>query len=420
VLYFIAYPHRMAGANRSLFELISHLPEAVRPIVVLVGEGEVADLYRRVGCEVHVVSPGPALNQFGKAMLGWSYARRATVALREYLPYTLVLARLVKRLRVDLVHVNDPRGAILIGPAARLARRPIVGHLRGEKPFSGLAWRVFEAAPDRIITVSKALASCLGEPARRKSVTIHNGIHDIAGPGPSIRWLKGLRERGVSIVCCFASVTPFKGHRHLLEAAAELNRRGWASRVAFFCVGGPIAEYRDYQTWLLRRQAELGVENLTWAGYQPDPFAFYRSADMSVLPSVSRETLQMDGRVIDVRGSEGFPRTHLEAMCFGLPVVGTDVAGVREQIVDGVNGFVVPPSDPAALADALETLLAEPALRTRMGEAGRRRVLRDFSTQAYVESVLEVYEALLSGRPGAHACSPQQVPPSASRLASGP
>ena len=238
VLYFIAYPHRMAGANRSLFELISHLPNTVWPVIAVVGEGEVANVYRQAGHEVHVIPPGAALREFGKAMLRWSYARQVRVAIEEYLPYTMKLRRIIHRLDIDLVHVNDPRGAILIGPAARLARRRIVGHLRGEKPFGGLAWQAFETLPDRIITVSKALASSLSARARVKSVTIHNGTYDISGPGRSIPWLDALRAEDVAVVCCFASVVPFKGHSHLLDAAAELNRRGWGDRATTSRGGG--------------------------------------------------------------------------------------------------------------------------------------------------------------------------------------
>jgi glycosyltransferase involved in cell wall biosynthesis len=396
VLYYISYPQRMAGANRSLFELVTNLPAAVTPVIMLAGEGEVASRYRAAGYEVHVIPPGPALNQFGKAMLRWSYLRQLDVGLREHLPYTLKLWQFLRRLNVDLVHVNDPRGALLIGLAARLARRPVVGHLRGEKPFGGAAWWIFETLPHRIISVSSAMEGSLSPRARRKNVVVYNGIR-AGGQGEArIGWLEALRAKGTTVVCCFASVVPFKGHHHLLEAVAELNRCGAAANSVFVCVGDLVAEHSEYHDWLGTRQRELQIRNLTFTGWQPDPFAFYRAADIVVLPSVSREQLQLGERTIEVRGNEGLPRTHLEAMCFGLPIVGTAIAGVREQIEDGVNGFVVPPADPAALAMALERLLIDPALRASMGAAGLARVQRLFSTAAYVDGVLGVYEALLA------------------------
>jgi glycosyltransferase involved in cell wall biosynthesis len=83
---------------------------------------------------------------------------------------------------------------------------------------------------------------------------------------------------------------------------------------------------------------------------------------------------------------------------------------VSEQIEDGVNGFVVPPANPIALADALEKLLLNPELRQQMGTAGRDRVQRYFSTDAYVNGVLEVYQSLLTKRVSREVVSKQALP----------
>jgi glycosyltransferase involved in cell wall biosynthesis len=138
----------------------------------------------------------------------------------------------------------------------------------------------------------------------------------------------------------------------------------------------------------------LRIENVTFAGWQPDPFPYYASCDLTVLPSISQERLLMHDRVVEVRGNEGLPRTNLEAMCFRLPVVSTDIAGVREQVVDGDTGIVVPPGDEAALADALGRLIEDRGLRESMGAAGRRRVEEVFSIDRYVSSVVDVYDRL--------------------------
>lgn len=395
VIYYIAYFQRMAGSNRSLFELVTNLPKTVSPFVLLAGEGMAAEAYRAAGVEVKVVPPGPSLNQFGKVMLEWSLLQQAWVVVSELLPYTFQLRKLIQQLKPDVIHVNDARAAILIGPAARLSGCPVVGHMRGELPFGGIAKTFFETVSDRIITVCSAIQSFLSVEARAKAITVYNGTQDISHRGEVIPWLSTLKEQGNLLVCCFASIVPFKGHHHLLEAIAELNQRGWNDRAIFICVGDLVPEYQDYQNWLIQRQQELNVDNLLFTGWQSDPFSFYRVADISVLPSVSSETLHYNDRAINVRGNEGFPRTHLEAMSFGLPVVGTAIAGVREQVDDGVSGFIVPPSDALALADALEKLLADPTLRLRMGKAGRERVHRYFSTDAYVSGVMDVYKSLI-------------------------
>ncbi|HEX6373494.1 MAG TPA: glycosyltransferase family 4 protein [Longimicrobium sp.] len=399
VVFYIAYPQRMAGANRSLFELVTNLPPRVHPLVVLTGDGPVAQAYRAAGVPCRVVEAPGELGRHGRRMDGLAPGRmlRAAFALA---PYTLRLLRVLREHRADLVHANDPRGTLQILPAARLARIPIVAHLRGEFSHSRSLRMVFERAARRIITVSEGARATLTPRGRARAVTVYNGIRPLQPGTTPVPWLDEARARGAAVVCCFASIVPFKGHHHLLEAVARLNARGWAGRVVVVCVGDWVAGYEFYHDWLRRRCAELGVDNLVFTGWQDDPFAFYRYADLCVLPSVSAETLEVDGRVVRVVGNEGFPRTHLEAMQFGVPVVGTRVAGVPEQVADGETGVLVEPGDPAALADAMEALLGDPDRRRAMGRAGRERVARLFSTAAYVGGVVAEYDALLAK--GAH------------------
>jgi glycosyltransferase involved in cell wall biosynthesis len=254
---------------------------------------------------------------------------------------------------------------------------------------------LYERLCSRFIAVSAATRDDLSAPARARCAVVYNGTRDISDRGGELPWVRHMRREGIVVVGCLASVVPFKGYHHLLRAIAQLNRRGWRERAAFLFVGDLEGGHPDYAAWVGDLQRELGVTNATFVGWTSDPFAVYRSCDLTVLPSVSREVLEMPGGAKVVEGNEGFPRTHLEAMCFGLPIVGTEIAGVREQVEDDVNGYVVPPSDPGALADALERLMSDSGLRERMGAAGRRRVLERFSTERYVEGVLGVYRDVL-------------------------
>lgn len=394
VLYYIAYFQRMAGANRSLFELITHLPDTVTPLVVMAGEGRAADAFRQAGIEVVVMPPGQSLNQFGKVMLSWTWRKRIQVAVTELLPYTLHCLALMREWQPDIVHVNCSRGNLMIGAAARLWGCPVVGHMRVQIPFHDISQWYFEQMTHRIITVCDAIQPDLSPAAQTKAITIYNGVRKIEQPGQPIPWLQSLKAQGTLIVACFASVVPFKGQHHLLDAVAELNRRGWGDRLAVFCVGDIEPEYQDYANFLMAKLQTLGIHNVTLTGWQSNPFPFYQAADIEVLPSVTRELLTYEDRTVEVKGNEGFPRTHLEAMYFGLPVVGTDIAGVREQIIDRVNGYVVPPGDALALADALEQLLANADLRSQMGQVGRELVQQQFSTEAHVAGILGVYREL--------------------------
>jgi glycosyltransferase involved in cell wall biosynthesis len=395
VLHFISSPFRMAGANRSLFELISNYPPDIQPKVVVAGEGRVVDAYRQAGIPVEVVRMGRRLGEVGGAALRWSSRKVGETVLLELAPLWARLARMVVAHHIDLIHANDARGTLLVGPVARALRRPLVAHLRGERSFGGSAWRAFELLPHRIVTVSQNIQSGLSSAARRKAITIHNGTRDLAeSAGSPAPLLAPLRSQGMVIVAAFASVVPFKGCHHLMDSLALLNSRGWRDKVTVLWIGDAPPEHRPYQEWLERKRAALALSNFQFLGWQADPFPFYRGVDLTVLPSVSRETLDLDGKSIEVRGNEGLPRTHLEAMCHALPVVGTNIAGVPEVVADGKTGLVVPPGDAPAMADALERLIASPELRRRLGSAGRQRILAQFSTATYVARVVAVFQDL--------------------------
>ncbi|HEX2093324.1 MAG TPA: glycosyltransferase family 4 protein [Longimicrobiaceae bacterium] len=401
VLYLIADPTRMAGANRILLELVRNLPpERVSPRVVVTAEGRVVEAFRAHGIPCEVLEPGRAMSTFGGWLVSTSTATRLRIAIGELLPYTVRLWRLIRRHRIRIVHVNDGRGALLAAGAARLARVPVVGHLHGEFRFHGLARWITENVPTRIITVSDGARRTLSPSAQRKATTVYNGITAASLPTHPIPFLESLRARGVKTVCCLASLTPFKGYHHLIDALAVLNSRGWRERLALFCVGEFVPGHSGYHAWLARTIREHGIDNITFTGWLDRPFSFYRYADAAVLPSVSDEVLRFDGHPHRVVGSEGFPLTILEAMRFAVPVVATRVSGVPEQVEHGITGLLVEPGDPVGFADALEQLLERPEAARAMGRAGAERVERHFSTGRYVEGVLRVYAEVARSRGG--------------------
>ncbi len=95
---------------------------------------------------------------------------------------------------------------------------------------------------------------------------------------------------------------------------------------------------------------------------------------------------------------EGLPRSLLEAAACGLPIVTTDVSGCREIVTHGVNGLLVPPKDPTALANAIEYLVEHPEERQRMGATGRARVLAKFDERIILQKTITVYRELLNAK----------------------
>jgi glycosyltransferase involved in cell wall biosynthesis len=180
---------------------------------------------------------------------------------------------------------------------------------------------------------------------------------------------------GAPVVILVARMLWDKGVGEFVEAARMLRAERPDAR--FLLVGdtdpmnpAAIAEAQ------LRQWREEGV--VEWLGHRDDIPVLLSQSQIACLPSYR----------------EGLPRSLLEAMAAGLPIVTTDVPGCREAVAHGVNGLIVPARDSAALAGALRTLIDDPALRRKFGGAGRERVQREFASPIIVAETLAVYADL--------------------------
>jgi glycosyltransferase involved in cell wall biosynthesis len=172
-------------------------------------------------------------------------------------------------------------------------------------------------------------------------------------------------------------VDPIKGQPLLLEALAELRRRGLDARLTFVGDGDGLAE-------LQALAARLGVEDR--AGFpgavgQDEIRAYYRRASAFALPSFA----------------EGLPVVLVEAMACGLPVVASRITGIPELVEEGVAGLLVTPGRAGELADALAALAADPERRAAMGRAGRAKIESEFDIERTTGELLDVFRELVPG-----------------------
>lgn len=168
-----------------------------------------------------------------------------------------------------------------------------------------------------------------------------------------------------------------KGVGEFVEAARLL--RGQGAQARFALVGDIDPGNRaSIAPSILNQWKEEGIVEL-W-GFRQDMPAVLAETNIVCLPSYR----------------EGLPKALLEAMAAGLPCVTTDVPGCREAVRDGENGWLVPPRDSAALAQALLRLIQDPGLCRQMGLRGRERVLAEFSSSLICRQTLKVYQELLS------------------------
>jgi glycosyltransferase involved in cell wall biosynthesis len=180
---------------------------------------------------------------------------------------------------------------------------------------------------------------------------------------------------GAPVVTLVARMLWDKGVGEFVEAARLL--RAERPGVRFWLVGDsdPLnpAAISDDQ---LRQWREEGA--VEWLGHRDDIPAILSQSQIACLPSYR----------------EGLPRSLLEAMAAGLSIVTTDVPGCREAVAHDVNGLIVPARDSAALGAALRILIDDPALRRRLGAAGRERAEREFASPIIIAETLAVYADL--------------------------
>jgi glycosyltransferase involved in cell wall biosynthesis len=287
------------------------------------------------------------------------------------------LVRLLRAERPLIVHANSSKAGVLGRLAAVIARAParvFTAHGWAFAAHDGAAARAYLWA-DRLMSRVTTGTICVAESERRaglrartcradRTVVIHNGV---ALDGP--RRAPGSRRSPAEIL----SVGRLRGPKDFTTLAHAVARLEPGSVHLRIVGDGPD---REALAALIER---LGAsDSIELLGERRDVAGLLAESDMFVLSS----------------RSEGLPMSVLEAMAAAVPVVATAVGGIPELVRDSETGVLAPPGDAAALAAALERLARDAELRDRMGEAGRRRVERDFSLAAFRREHLALYARL--------------------------
>jgi PST family polysaccharide transporter len=293
------------------------------------------------------------------------------------------LVRLIRRERVALVHHNnDIDSAMPTIAAAFMTCTPCVCSLRAARGLTKRE-RIWVPLVRRFIAVSDAARQASvrsGIPPARIQ-TVFDGI-DVEHYAPGGN---GVAPAGLTLdpsrltVGIVSRLLPEKGIAEFLQAARRVADA--FPGVQFVIVGGdPSADGRHFTAW--RALADrLSLNNhVIFTGWRGDVDVLTRQFDIAAQAS---------------KYWEGWGMSLLEAMACGKPVVGTRIGGVSEVVDDGINGLLVEPGDVGALANALLTLLKDPALRARMGEAGRARAEQRFDQRRQVPEAERIYQGML-------------------------
>ncbi len=344
----------------------------------------------RVVVATRVAAHGPAIEAEG-FMLVPIHLRRGLRNPLADMAAVLDLVKIYRRERPDIVHHLSLKPILFGSIAARLAGvRVVVNALTGlGLLYSGtagpagllrgpvtLALRRLLAGPTVWTIVQNSddmkmlRAAGLGEESR--TVLIRGSGVDVS------RFTPKPEPAGVPVVALVARMVALKGVPDFVESARILKARRVAIRLALVGDTDP-----DNPTAIPRERIESWVAEdvVEWWGKRTDIAEVWAEAHIAVQPS---------------RGGEGIPKSLLEAGASARPLVTTDVPGCRELVADGVNGLVVPPQDPVALADALQRLAGDAELRRRLGRQARATVESQHTDVAVAAATLEVYRRALS------------------------
>jgi glycosyltransferase involved in cell wall biosynthesis len=360
----------VGGSERQLALLGSALAKEGMTIAVFsLNDGVIRSDLERAGIEV-IVAPGAGI---------------MSVPLAALRLLSFMLTR-----RPCIVHFFLPAAYLIGAPLAALARirvrilsrRSLNNYQRNG--IVRLLERLWHRTMHALIGNSQRVVGQLREEGapRERLGLIYNGIGISSAQGdPDIRnrtrALLGLAP-GALTMTIVANLIPYKGHRDLIDALA-LAVPGMPAGWRLLVVG------RDdgIGAGLRAQVAQLNLSaNILFLGSRDDVPAILAASDIGILCS----------------HEEGFSNAVLEAMAAGLPMAVTDVGGNAEAVADGETGFVVPPRDSKALAEAIIRLANDASLRERLGTAGRRRVAQRFGLADFVGGHRSLYAALLAGR----------------------
>lgn len=356
------------GAELLLYEFAKAAPEAgIRLSVCALGgrdEGPAGTRLRRIGIEPHSLGLRGLLDPRDLNRMRAHIAAIGPDLVHTHLTYPDIVGLLAARWAgvpaVSTIHSDGFAGGVRGRAKERLAAlvrrrcasRVIAVSERARQTYLQTGWD----RPDRVITVHNAISP---EPRRGAGAAVRRDL-GIPADAPVAMMLSVLR--------------PEKRHPLALEAVRSI-----------------LATHPDFRLLIVgdgveRQRIEAAAagfgDSVLMIGHSDDPMPLLDASDL----------------LLHCSSTEGFPTALVEAMAAAVPIVAVAVGGIPELVDDGANGLLVPPpGDAEALATAVGSLLADPALRRRLGERGRRRYEAELTGERWALRVREVYDAVLAG-----------------------
>lgn len=365
-----------SGGEIALARLLPALQDRVDLLVLLGEDGPLRTRLQEAGIRTEVLPLPGRVGETRKDRVGKVAADLSAAA--RMAPYVMQLAARLRRERADVVHTNSLKAALYAGAAGRLARVPVLWHLRDRiepdyLPASAvrLVRRASTLLPGAVLANSAMTAGTLPSKTGRLDVVLHD-------PLPARPPLPDRSGRSTVTVGVVGRLAPWKGQHVFLDAFA-LAFAG-EHTVNGRLIGSAMFGEEHYVNGLYTQVSLLGLsEQVKLTGFQDDIWNQLAELDVLVHCSISPEPF---GQVVT------------EAMASGLAVIASDQGGPSEIVEPGVDGLLVSPDNPTALAEAMKELVYDPALRMRLGNRARASSER-FDPVGAAASVMDLYERLV-------------------------
>ena len=290
------------------------------------------------------------------------------------------LWRILRDFRPDIIHTNSEMAMSYAWPLARLSGIKLInGTIRNAFSGSGLRWqwhKLMLRLADACLANSKAGFASRGLPVEGAGhYVIYNGFDMERFESRSANESEGLGFdlQGRKLVGMVAEFSDYKDFPTFIRAAQEVLAQ--RKDVLFIAIG----DGKNLDA--CKRMVSPTEECIWFLGERKDVEAFVQQMDIGVLCTFT----------------EGISNSVMEYMAAGKPVVVTNGGGSSELVVNGETGFLVPPSNPRAVAEKLEVLLADAEKARKMGIAGRRRLESQFSLEQLVDGTVQMYQQVLNG-----------------------
>ncbi len=376
-ILFLHEGSEISGIENVLAGIIDHLDRERFTAVLACPPGPFADL---------MISRGIEYVRFDFKMRRLKTSPRFPIrminpfAIGQKYRESFIVARIIRQHRIDLLHTNSLSAHLAGLLAAHRAHIPILWHIHLHMP--GLLYRF--SLPDRIVFVSEAVReSAFPDSIPAQAITIYNGIElnrfDPAGvPSGAIRQEFGLSAEQ-PLVALIGHLDPIKGQRELLMAWPAVIAAYPSARLLL--VGKAITERGPaYLNELQRLVQELHIEDTVI-------FTGYRSDIAEILAAVAI--------YVSFTLNEAHPLSVIEAMSMQKAIIGANSGGLPELITSGQTGVLVNNGDTAGLSEAIKTLLRNPEIGCRYGEAARRDALIRFRIEDCVAHLQALYADML-------------------------